>query len=58
MPATPVKLGALCWNQHADWPSLLEAGIRADELGYTNLWTWGQMGPKHLGGRPDAVPGK
>jgi hypothetical protein len=21
-----VKLGALCWNQYTDWPSLLEAG--------------------------------
>ena len=25
-----VKIGALCWNQYADWPSLLQAGIRAD----------------------------
>ena len=25
-----VKIGALCWNQYTDWPSLLEAGIRAD----------------------------
>lgn len=35
-----VKLGALCWNQYADWPSLLDAGIRADKLGYDTLWTW------------------
>ena len=35
-----VKLGALCWNQYTDWPSLLQAGIRADELGYSSMWTW------------------
>ena len=29
-----VRLGALCWNQYTDWPSLLEAGRRADRLGY------------------------
>jgi len=33
-----IKLGALCWNQHSDWPSLLAAGIRADRLGYDTLW--------------------
>ena len=37
-----VKIGALCWNQYTDWPALLQAGIRADELGYTSLWTWDQ----------------
>ena len=37
---TEVKFGALCWNQYTDWPSLLEAGIRADRLGYADLWTW------------------
>lgn len=36
-----VKLGALCWNQYADWPSLLEVGIRADRLGYSSLPTLG-----------------
>jgi len=40
-----VKIGALCWNQYTDWPSLLEAGIRADELGYTSLWTWDHLYP-------------
>jgi hypothetical protein len=34
-----VKLGALCWNQCTDRPSLLEAGLRADRLGYDSLWT-------------------
>ena len=30
VPLSAVRLGALCWNQYTDWPSLLEAGQRAD----------------------------
>jgi alkanesulfonate monooxygenase SsuD/methylene tetrahydromethanopterin reductase-like flavin-dependent oxidoreductase (luciferase family) len=40
-----IKLGALCWNQYADWPSLLEAGVRADRLGFDTLWTWDHLYP-------------
>ncbi len=40
-----VKIGALCWNQYTDWPSLLEAGIRADRLGFDSLWTWDHLYP-------------
>ena len=40
-----VKIGALCWNQYTDWPSLLQAGIRADQLGYSTLWTWDHLYP-------------
>jgi alkanesulfonate monooxygenase SsuD/methylene tetrahydromethanopterin reductase-like flavin-dependent oxidoreductase (luciferase family) len=39
------KLGALCWNQYTDWPSLLEAGVRVDRLGYDSLWTWDHVYP-------------
>ncbi len=42
---TEIKIGALCWNQYTDWQSLLQAGIRADELGYTSLWTWDHLYP-------------
>ena len=35
-----IKIGALCGNQYADWPALLQAGIRADEARYDSLWTW------------------
>ena len=42
---TEVKLGALCWNQYTDWPSLLQAGLRADRLGYDSLWTWDHLYP-------------
>jgi alkanesulfonate monooxygenase SsuD/methylene tetrahydromethanopterin reductase-like flavin-dependent oxidoreductase (luciferase family) len=40
-----VRLGVLCWNQYTDWPSLLEAGRRADRLGYDTLWTWDHLYP-------------
>lgn len=39
MPSHDLRFGALCWNQWTDWPSLLEAGIRADRLGYDTLRT-------------------
>ena len=42
---TRVRLGALCWNQYTDWPALLEAGQRADRLGYDTLWTWDHLYP-------------
>jgi alkanesulfonate monooxygenase SsuD/methylene tetrahydromethanopterin reductase-like flavin-dependent oxidoreductase (luciferase family) len=45
LPMPPIRLGALCWNQYTDWPSLLEAGIRADKLGYSTLWTWDHLYP-------------
>ena len=40
-----VRLGALCWNQYTDWPSLLAAGVRAEKLGYASLWTWDHLYP-------------
>ena len=40
-----VRFGALCWNQYTTWPALLEAGQRADRLGYDTLWTWDHLYP-------------
>jgi alkanesulfonate monooxygenase SsuD/methylene tetrahydromethanopterin reductase-like flavin-dependent oxidoreductase (luciferase family) len=40
-----VKIGALCWNQYTDWARLLDAGIRADALGFNTLWTWDHLYP-------------
>jgi alkanesulfonate monooxygenase SsuD/methylene tetrahydromethanopterin reductase-like flavin-dependent oxidoreductase (luciferase family) len=40
-----IRIGALCWNQYTDWPSLLEAGRRADRLGFYSLWTWDHLYP-------------
>ncbi len=40
-----IRLGVLVWNQYTDWPSLLEAGRRADRLGFDTLWTWDHVYP-------------
>ena len=40
-----IRIGALCWNQYAPWPALLEAGREADQLGYDSLWTWDHLYP-------------
>ena len=40
-----VKIGALCWNQYTDWPSLRAAGANADRLGYDDVWTWDHLYP-------------
>jgi alkanesulfonate monooxygenase SsuD/methylene tetrahydromethanopterin reductase-like flavin-dependent oxidoreductase (luciferase family) len=40
-----IRIGALCWNQYTDWPSLLAAGRRADALGFDTLWTWDHLYP-------------
>ena len=45
MPSTPIRLGALIWNQYTTWPGMLEAGRRADTLGYDTLWTWDHLYP-------------
>jgi F420-dependent oxidoreductase-like protein len=46
-----IKFGALCWNQYTEWDALLEAGVRADRLGYDSLWTWDHLYP--IVGSPD-----
>ncbi len=40
-----LRFGALCWNQYTDWTSFLDAGRRADALGYDSLWTWDHLYP-------------
>lgn len=35
----------LAWNQYTDWPALRATAIRADELGYDDLWTWDHLYP-------------
>jgi alkanesulfonate monooxygenase SsuD/methylene tetrahydromethanopterin reductase-like flavin-dependent oxidoreductase (luciferase family) len=40
-----IRLGALLWNQYTDWPSYLEAGQRADRLGFYSLWAWDHLYP-------------
>jgi alkanesulfonate monooxygenase SsuD/methylene tetrahydromethanopterin reductase-like flavin-dependent oxidoreductase (luciferase family) len=44
--ADPLVLVPTCtWYQYTDWPNLLEAGRRADRLGYDSLWTWDHVYP-------------
>jgi alkanesulfonate monooxygenase SsuD/methylene tetrahydromethanopterin reductase-like flavin-dependent oxidoreductase (luciferase family) len=43
--ANEIKAGVLPLPQGTDWPSLLEVGRRADELGYDSLWTWDHLYP-------------
>jgi alkanesulfonate monooxygenase SsuD/methylene tetrahydromethanopterin reductase-like flavin-dependent oxidoreductase (luciferase family) len=40
-----IKLGANMWGQYTDWPAMREAGIRADQLGYDDIWTWDHLYP-------------
>ena len=42
---TDIRFGALIWNQYTTWPAMLEAGRRADTLGYDTLWTWDHLYP-------------
>jgi hypothetical protein len=37
--SVPIKIGMLAWNQYTDWPAMRAAAIRADQLGYDDLWT-------------------
>ncbi|HEX6129364.1 MAG TPA: TIGR03560 family F420-dependent LLM class oxidoreductase [Candidatus Limnocylindria bacterium] len=41
----PIKLGALAWNQYTTWEDLRQAGVRADGLGYDDIWTWDHLYP-------------
>src|SRR4026208_463370 len=45
MSDAPIKFGANCWGQSTDWPTMREAGIRADTLGFDSLWTWDHLYP-------------
>jgi alkanesulfonate monooxygenase SsuD/methylene tetrahydromethanopterin reductase-like flavin-dependent oxidoreductase (luciferase family) len=41
----PIKLGMLAWNQYTSWPAMRDAAVRADQLGYDDLWTWDHLYP-------------
>ena len=42
---TDIQLGLLCWNQYTSWADLRAAGIRADALGYDDIFTWDHLYP-------------
>jgi alkanesulfonate monooxygenase SsuD/methylene tetrahydromethanopterin reductase-like flavin-dependent oxidoreductase (luciferase family) len=43
--SAPIRLGMLAWNQYTDWPAMRAAAVRADQLGYDDLWTWDHIYP-------------
>ncbi len=45
MPDAAVKIGMIAWNQYTDWHAFRTAAVRADELGYDDLWTWDHLYP-------------
>jgi len=45
MTDTALQLGMLAWNQYTDWPAFRTAAVRADELGYDDVWTWDHLYP-------------
>ncbi len=40
---TRISLGALLWNQAADYAEMREAARRVDALGYDHLWAWDHL---------------
>ena len=45
-PMSDIKIGALCWNQYTDWPSLLAGrACGPTRLGFDTLWTWDHLYP-------------
>jgi alkanesulfonate monooxygenase SsuD/methylene tetrahydromethanopterin reductase-like flavin-dependent oxidoreductase (luciferase family) len=42
---TDIRLGALFWNQYTSWPAMRDAAVRADALGYDDVWTWDHLYP-------------
>jgi alkanesulfonate monooxygenase SsuD/methylene tetrahydromethanopterin reductase-like flavin-dependent oxidoreductase (luciferase family) len=44
--ADPIlKLGMIAWGQYTDWQPFRAAAVRADELGYDDIWTWDHLYP-------------
>ena len=45
MSEAGAQFGLLCWNQYTTWSDLRAAGIKADELGYDDIFTWDHLYP-------------
>lgn len=47
VPAAPsaarIKLGAQLWAQHTDWPSIRDATIAAEAVGWDSVWIWDHL---------------
>lgn len=39
----PIQLGAQLWSQHTDWPSMRDATLAAEAVGWDSVWTWDHL---------------
>ena len=39
----PIKLGAQLWSQQTDWPSMRDATLAAEAVGWDSVWTWDHL---------------
>lgn len=42
---TALRFGACLWNQHSDWPTLVDGAQRAEAYGYDSVWVWDHLYP-------------
>jgi F420-dependent oxidoreductase-like protein len=40
-----LKVGVLAWNQYTTWEQMRDAAVRAEALGYDDIWTWDHLYP-------------
>ncbi len=45
MAEPTLKLGMIAWGQYSDWQPFRAAAVRADELGFDDIWTWDHLYP-------------
>jgi alkanesulfonate monooxygenase SsuD/methylene tetrahydromethanopterin reductase-like flavin-dependent oxidoreductase (luciferase family) len=45
MAESTIKLGMIAWGQYSDWQPFRAAAVRADDLGYDDIWTWDHLYP-------------
>ncbi len=38
-----IRMGAQLWSQQTDWPSIRDAAIRAESVGWDSVWTWDHL---------------
>ncbi|MEO8247511.1 MAG: LLM class flavin-dependent oxidoreductase [Chloroflexota bacterium] len=45
MAEPTLKLGMIAWGQYSEWQPFRAAAVRADQLGYDDIWTWDHLYP-------------
>ncbi len=49
-----VRLGVTLWAESSDWPTFVDAALRAERLGYEHVWTWDHLFAVY-GGPPQPI---